>query len=68
MIMVCLIPMTSNGYIWFAKVKNGYVFVNQSQSILGIFTKDPKYNLTIEEQLKISITSIYDKLKTKQNS
>ena len=50
------------------RLKNGYVFVNQSQSILGIFTKDPKYKLTIQEKLKISISLIYDKLKEKQNS
>ena len=52
MIVVHLIPMTSNVYIWFAKVKNGYVFVNQSELILGIFTKDPKYKLKIQGKFK----------------
>jgi hypothetical protein len=50
------------------RLKNGYVFANQCQSILGIFTKDPKYKLTIQEQLKISVSLIYDKLKANQHS
>ena len=32
------------------------------------YTKDPTHNLTIQEQLKVSVSLIYDKLKEKQHS
>ena len=32
------------------------------------YTKYPKHNLTIQEQLKVSVSLIYDKLKEKQHS
>ena len=32
------------------------------------YTKDPKYKLTIQEKLKISVSLICDKLKERQHS